>query len=213
MKSTIPKKFIVRTLIVLFVSFAVLICVLPFMRRQMHPDEQALREHFVQTAERYLGYNEADGSHRTIIDKYNTLDPLPRGYAVQYDDSWCAAFVSVVVLEAGFEDWVPVECSCEELINQMKIPGDWIENDLYIPQVGDIVFYAWDHRCIGNCQCWADHVGIVVDVYGPVIKVIEGNKDDAVGYRYIWVGHPDIRGYGLPYYHKMAACGVSPEGN
>mgnify|MGYP006924823785 CR=1 FL=1 len=26
---------------------------------------------------------------KKIIDSYNKLDPLPRGYKVKYTDSWC----------------------------------------------------------------------------------------------------------------------------
>ena len=197
----------------LAVCFAILILIAGILWLSdclMHPDERALREAVVEAAEAYLGCNEADGSHRDIIDTYNTLEPLPRGYEVSYEDSWCAVFVSVVMMDAGLTDWVSTECSCQELIGLMQTPGDWEESDWYVPQIGDFVFYAWDHNCIGDCRCWSDHVGIVAGVYGPIIKVIEGNKDDAVAYRYIWVGHPDIRGYGLPYYHKMAACGVEP---
>lgn len=194
----------------ILLSLIVLASAIQYLRSLRTIGERPLREYVVATAGNYLGCNEADGSHKQIIDTYNAQDPLPRGYQLSYEDSWCAAFVSVVMMDAGLEDWVPTECSCQELIALMEKPGDWEESDWYIPQIGDFVFYAWDHRCIGDCHCWADHVGIVVGVYGPIIKVIEGNKDDAVAYRYIWVGHPEIRGYGLPYYHKMAACDVTP---
>ena len=36
----------------------------------------------VNQAKAWLGYNEADGSHRAIIDLYNTQNPRPRGYKV-----------------------------------------------------------------------------------------------------------------------------------
>ena len=47
-------------------------------------------------------------------------------------------------------------------------------------------------------------MGIVVGTAGPFIKVIEGNKDDSVDYRIIPWSHPEIRGYGLPDYGKIA---------
>ena len=36
------------------------------------------------------------------------------------------------------------------------------------------------------------------------IKVIEGNKDDDVSYRYLFVNDPFIRGFGLPDYSHYA---------
>ena len=56
-------------------------------------DEAALRMKLVETAESYLGYNEADGTHKQIIDRYNAHEPLAVGYTVQYTDSWCSTFV------------------------------------------------------------------------------------------------------------------------
>ena len=52
----------------------------------------------------------------------------------------------------------------------------------------------------GECTGWSDHVGIVVGVKWPFIKVIEGNYNDQVGYRVIRVGETTVRGYGLPEY-------------
>ena len=54
------------------------------------------REAFVAKALEYHGYNEADGSHRIIVDLYNGIKPLPVGYKLSYSDPWCAAFVSVI---------------------------------------------------------------------------------------------------------------------
>ena len=36
----------------------------------------------------WLGFSEANGKFKQIIDLYNSMKPLPRGYAVQYDDAW-----------------------------------------------------------------------------------------------------------------------------
>ena len=43
---------------------------------------QELRGHLVKTAREWLGYSEANGKFKGIIDLYNTQRPLPRGYAV-----------------------------------------------------------------------------------------------------------------------------------
>ena len=76
----------------------------------------------------------------------------------------------------------------------------WVENDAYIPSPGDYIIYDWDDTGAGDCTGWPEHVGIVISVSGDVIKVIEGNKDDAVGYREIKVNGRYIRGYGVPDY-------------
>lgn len=65
---------------------------------------QELRSHLVKTAREWLGYSEANGKFKGIIDLYNTQRPLPRGYAVQYDDEWCATYVTAVGIQAGLHD-------------------------------------------------------------------------------------------------------------
>ena len=88
-----------RRLIFLAVPVGILlICILFSLSRRIPPDEGILREQVVEIAAEYLGRNEADGSHRELIDLYNSQEVLPRGYAVTYEDSWCAAFVSVVAI-------------------------------------------------------------------------------------------------------------------
>ena len=56
--------------------------------------EANARRNLVETAQQWLGINEADGSHRSVLDIYNAQETLPLGYVVQDTDSWCAAFVS-----------------------------------------------------------------------------------------------------------------------
>ena len=63
----------------------------------------------VNQAKAWLGYNEADGSHRAIIDLYNTQNPRPRGYKVTYTDAWCATFVSAVAVKLGYTRIIPTE--------------------------------------------------------------------------------------------------------
>ena len=60
--------------------------------------ETQIREKVVTTAREWIGYNEADGSHRKIVDVYNSHRPLARGYALKYTDAWCAGFVSAVAI-------------------------------------------------------------------------------------------------------------------
>jgi len=156
------------------------------------------RKEFVERAKRYLGCNEKDGSFKKIIDSYNKLDPLPRGYKVKYTDSWCMTFVSAIVRECNLLDLIPVECSCGKAVEKAQSMGIWQENDAYVPQIGDIIMYDWDDNGNGDNTGWPDHVGIVTEVNGNTFKVIEGNKNDAVEYRTMNVNSKYIRGFITP---------------
>ena len=110
----------------------------------------------------YLGCKEADGSHRKIIDLYNSHKPLARGYAVKYTDAWCSTFASAVAIAAGLTDIIPTECGCEKHIALFKKLGAWVENDAYVPKPGDYIFYDWqdgtNYATTDNTGA-ADHVG------------------------------------------------------
>lgn len=173
--------------------------------------EKQVRQKVVDTAVMWHGRNEADGSHRDIIDIYNRFHPLARGYAVTYKDAWCATFVSAVAIWSGYTDIIPRECSCGKMIELFQMLQRWVESDAYIPEPGDIIFYDWDDTGAGENTSWPDHVGIVVSVSGDgTIEVIEGNKNDAVGYRTVKVNGRYIRGYGIPDYASKATA-VEPE--
>ena len=152
----------------------------------------------------YLGCKESNGSHRQIIDLYNSHKPLSRGYKVKYTDSWCATFVSACAIKANYTDIIPTECSCNQMINGFKKIGRWCEDDAHVPSPGDIIFYDWQDNGVGDNKGSSDHVGIVEKVEGNTITVIEGNKNDAVARRTIKVNGKYIRGYGLPKYDTNA---------
>lgn len=166
--------------------------------------ELGARAKVVNIAASHLWQKESDGSHRAIIDRYNAQAVLPRGYRVTYTDAWCATFVSVVALEAGFEKIMPTECSCQQMVALYKALGCWVENDAYVPKPGDIIMYDWQDSGVSDNQGTPDHVGIVVSVNGNDIEVIEGNINNAVGYRSIPVNSRYIRGYCVPDYAKVS---------
>ncbi len=173
--------------------------------------EAQVRQKIVDIAESWLGKTEADGSHQEIIDFYNSHTPLARGYKVKYTDSWCATFASAVAIAAGYTDIIPTECGCGQMIALFQALGRWIEDDAYIPSPGDYIFYDWDDSGAGDCTGWPEHVGIVDTVSGCDIVVIEGNKSDAVDYRYLKINGRYIRGYGVPDYASKA--GLIDQGN
>ena len=168
--------------------------------------EKQLRQNLVSIFEGWIGLKEADGSHMKIVDIYNNHKPLARGYKVKKKDAWCATAASAAAIVAGLTDIIPTECGCGEQIKLWQQMGRWKENDGYIPQTGDYIYYDWDDTGNGDCTGWPEHVGVVVSVTGNSIKVIEGNKSDAVGYREIQVNGRYIRGYGLPDYASKATA-------
>ncbi len=166
--------------------------------------EKALREMVCETARAWLGRKEADGSHREILEIYNSIRPLPRGYRMRDTDPWCAAFVSAVGKKAGLERILFAECACNPMIELYRKAGRFEEQDFAVPRPGDVIFYDWEDSGRGDCRGSSDHVGIVLGVNGNLIKVIEGNKSDAVGLRDMHIDSRFIRGYGQPDYLSLA---------
>lgn len=158
------------------------------------------RNEIVKQAQAWIGLNEADGSHKKIVDIYNTLDPLPRGYKLRYTDAWCAGTISALAVVCKATDIIPCECSCLRMINKAKDMGIWVENDAYVPSPGDIMMYDWDDSGSGDNTNNPDHVGIVEKLSGNTITVIEGNYSGAVKRRAVLVNGKYIRGYIVPEY-------------
>lgn len=170
--------------------------------------ESQLRQNVVTIMTGWLGLKEADGSHQKILDIYNSHKPLPRGVKMLPTYAWCAAAVSAAFIEAGLTDIGFVECSCGRMIDLYKTAGRWKEADSFVPSPGDLIMYDWDDSGSGDNSGAPEHVGMVVSVTGSNIKVIEGNKGDAVAYRNIKVNGKYIRGYCLPDYASKSTKGV-----
>ena len=183
--------------------FGMLLPYLPYgFSHTLSDPEHTARVDLVHTAQHWLDTREGSREHKLIIDSYNAHTPLAQGYQVTYTDNWCATFVSFCAIEAGFTDIIPTECGCERQIGLWQELDRWEEEDTYLPLPGDIIYYDWDVRTLGNSTGWSDHVGIVEGTWGPFIRVIEGNKDDSVSIRIVHRLDPRIRGYGLPDYEK-----------
>jgi len=172
--------------------------------------EKEIRQKVVSKAKSYLGCKESDGSHKKIVNLYNSHKPLARSYAVQYTDEWCATFVSAIGIALGYTDIMPTECSCSKMIELYKAKGRWMENDAYVPSPGDIVMYDWQDKGTGDNTGMPDHVGFVVSLNGTTMTIIEGNKGEAVTYRSLNVNGKYIRGYCLPDYASKATKPVEP---
>lgn len=167
--------------------------------------ELELRSAYALGAVKWCGTKENTPAHRQLVAVYNSILPLPRCYALKLTDPWCAAFVSAVAWEAGFEKIMPLECSCPRMIDLAKEMGIWVENDAYEPQLGDWVLYNWQAGKYGDDTGSADHVGIVIYVQKDRYTVAEGNYDNGVKLRSIVRNEPTIRGFICPDFKSMAA--------
>lgn len=166
-----------------------------------------------QTAEAYLdvwrswlGYSEANGKFKQIIDLYNSHKPLARGYEVQYNDEWCDTTVSAAAIKAAMTNLIGTECGCEEHVKIFKSKGIWNEDGTITPKPGDIIVYSWRKVSQPN-NAYSDHIGVAESVQNGTITVIEGNKNESVGRRTIPVGWGYIRGYASPKYDGATGSG------
>lgn len=153
----------------------------------------------LNVARGWLGYSEANGKFKEILDVYNNHKPLARNYKIKTTDHWCDCFVSACAIKAGAVDIIGTEVGCERHIDIFKKKGIWIEDGTIKPQVGDIILFNWDTKTQPN-DGHADHIGFVEQQYGNTIVCIEGNMNEKVGRRTINVGWGYIRGFARPKY-------------
>lgn len=158
----------------------------------------------------WLGFSEYNGKFKQIIDLYNSVLPLPRGYAVKYTDAWCDATVSAAAIKAGAQDIIGRECGCEQHIAIFKEKGIWIEDGTIRPEPGYVIVYNWGDFTQPN-DGYSDHIGYVESVSGNIITVIEGNKNEAVERRSLPVGWGYIRGYAKPKYDNSSSKPNPPQ--
>ena len=161
-----------------------------------------MRSKIVAQARSWIGCKETDGSHQKIIDVYNSHTPRARNYKLQTTDAWCAGFASACAIACGATDIIPTEVSCQKQIALFQEKGIWVEDDAYVPQPGDYIFYDWQDTGAGDNKGHSDHVGIVEKVENGVIAVIEGNYSNAVKRRTLKINGKYIRGYGVPKYDE-----------
>ena len=162
-------------------------------------------EDALAVARSWIGRNESAGTHKAIIDLYNSHKPLARGYAVKYTDQWCDTCMSAIFVKLGAVDLIGgTECGVEEHVKKFKAAGIWLEDGCITPKPGDLIVYNWDKASQPN-DGYSDHIGMVESVSGGWITTIEGNYKDSVARRKIPVAWGYIRGYARPKYAAAAA--------
>ena len=174
-------------------------------------DPGVTAEDVVNLARKYIGCNEADGSHRQIIDGYNSHRPWARNHMMSYVEPWCDTFVSFIYIKLNAVDLIGgTECGVEWHVKLFQKAGIWIEDGNITPLPGDIICYNWDDDTQPN-DGYSDHIGIVESVSGKNITLIEGNYNNAVGRRTIPVGWGFIRGYARPKYGQSKTAVETPK--
>lgn len=156
-------------------------------------------DEFVSICNEHRGIKEGTAAHKAIIDLYNTIKPLPRGYKATYKDSWCAIFVSAMAQYIGATDIIYPECSADKMKKKYAKCNQLVPLLQIAP--GDIVFYDWDHN--GS----EDHVGVCVSQLnkGRYIRVVEGNKNNMVGERQVDIKRCYINAVARPKYKAARA--------
>lgn len=146
----------------------------------------------------FKGCNEGGLSHKKIIDTFNNSKLCTR-YTMTLKDAWCATAVSAAYIATGLLPIFPcVECSCENMIALAKKAGIWVENDGYVPRMGDIIMYSWLDNGVGDCTTRAQHTGIVLKTDFGGIQIVEGNFNDTVAIRSMPINGKYIRGFITP---------------
>ena len=168
--------------------------------------EKQLRQNVADVMESWVGATRGSATHLEILRIYNTYTPLARGYKVQVGDAYCATTVSAAWIVTGCAKWTGTECGCDKFIEIAKSKGIWIEDDAYVPKVGDAILYDWDDSGSGDNRGSSDHIGIVTAVSGRSFTVTEGNINGGkVGRRTMTVDGKNTRGFIAPDYAMMAA--------
>lgn len=115
--------------------------------------------------------------------------------------AWCACFVSWCANECGYVDSGVLfnTAGCSTAVEFFTSQNLWQDNS-YIPNPGDIIFFDWDDEDGLNGQ--PDHVGIVEKVENGYVYTIEGNSGDRVVENAWCIGYYEILGYGVPLYNN-----------
>mgnify|MGYP000905860449 CR=1 FL=1 len=165
--------------------------------RPQAPSNQ--RDRVLAAAAALVGVKGGSAEHHRLVNDYNSVKPLPVGYAVKNSDDWCDIFTTVIFQREGLSDLIGRECGVERHIHIFKRLGIWNEDGNSTPKAGDIITFNWDKDTQQN-DGWADHIGIVEKVENGIIHTIEGNSNNVVKRNTYRIGHGNIRGFATPRY-------------
>ena len=163
------------------------------------PQSASQRDRVLAAAAAMVGVRGGSAEHQRLVNDYNSVRPLPVGYAVKNTDDWCDIFTTVIFQREGLSDLIGRECGVERHIHIFQRLGIWNEDGNSTPSAGDIITFNWDKDTQQN-DGWADHIGIVEKVENGIIHTIEGNSNNVVKRNTYRIGHGNIRGFATPRY-------------
>ena len=163
------------------------------------PQSASQRDRVLAAAAAMVGVRGGSAEHQRLVNDYNSVRPLPVGYAVKNTDDWCDIFTTVIFQREGLSDLIGRECGVERHIHIFQRLGIWNEDGNSTPSAGDIITFNWDKDTQQN-DGWADHIGIVEKVENGIIHTIEGNSNNEVKRNTYRIGHGNIRGFATPRY-------------
>lgn len=114
--------------------------------------------------------------YNSLIKEYGLT--YPRGYAPVNGDSWCAIFISALILHAGVRNF-PIEVGAQRMIDGFSCYYEWNDDE---ESRLLLIGYDWQQK-----QSWIDHVGIGVhyNKLEDAFYSLEGNYNGSVGVRKI----------------------------
>ena len=126
----------------------------------------------IRVAQSYLGTSQWSDDHLAMVDAYNSVSPIPVGYAVQYSDDWCDIFVTVCGDEAGISHLIGRECGVPRHLAWFQEQGIWLGQEW--PQAGDIVIFKHEGDMVFH-----------VTPFGPsCCEILWSDADDAPTFSY-----------------------------
>ena len=168
--------------------------------------ETEARKKIISVGKSYVGTAQGSTNHSELVSEFNSVKP--DGYTLKSNDPWCAGGLSAFAIQAFgktvAKKYFPLSAGCPMMITKAKKLGIWVEADNRVPAIADWILYDWDDSGKGDNTGNPDHVGMVVEVNGSTIKVLECNHHNSVGYREIKVNGRYIRGYVSPNYVAVA---------
>lgn len=169
-----------------------------------------LRNDVAKTMISWEGGREGGQIHKAILKTWNDY-AKGHGLAQAYGGyAWCDITASSAWIKNKMAKYVPISMSCGQSITLAKKMGIWVENDKFVPSVGDGIIYDWEDTSGTSKDNTSghDHIGIVISVASnkKSFVVIEGNKGypSQVGRRTVSVNWRYIRGFIHPDYIAAA---------
>lgn len=136
----------------------------------------------------------------------NTNKQKYGAYFGQNGVPWCALFCSWCIVQVGLKLPRINIAYCPDWVNWFKKMNRYFDKST-IPQVGDLVFFAFSKKGIENG--WTEHIGIVekvnpngsiVTLEGNTANGLEGSQNNGGGVYRRTRSKPFITGYGRPFY-------------